>query len=921
MSDRIEMREHIGEPIDQAVLNVTPAFSSLGTRPRHGGKQTVRGRAPEHCVLALAPLLLANPAADPDPITGCPMNCTDVKAIASGRATRHRRCGPLALFVLALASAVSAEAGAKAAIAIKLPPSDVVDSHTPYRLEVSLADAIAGGAAELSVEVQDQGSGAAAQGPIRGKLRIPPSTTRGLGPVKLFVDASSLADGEYTGKVVLRSGGHTAEKAIAFFRMAENRPDHRALGIYAMDIPALPALDASLGKLKEMGITILAPHAFGLRGANLRLMDRAARLGLRVQPALHLWRREDRHGPEADFVIDSAGKTHKQGCLNRPSTRKRLAEIMGAFLREHLSHPAFSGTIYTGDDCFLPGTFREGKAHVSCYCDYCRRDFREATDLEAPPTATPTGAIVGTGDPWLRWMRYRCETSYGGFIKALEAMKDRIAPEVRIGLAHGAPDNPFVTVSTGLYAPLTQQTDVVSSYCYPFLRSPVSDLICHYEIGRMGNRDKPVWMLGIFSADNTVVPGWQVRLNYWNMLAAGYQRLAFFSWYQFWPRYSDKRYRGRARLVEAVDALSRCGAHKDWILPAAQHWTRPRAPFAMLYSFTTEAFDVSPNHRGNRHSKRLCELYRLALRHQLPMDVICEEEVRNGILDEYEAVCLHDVRRMPDDVHRIVGKYAKLGERVLVAPDYRYTDAWHPNASVQIEGALAMAPETMIAVLGDRVGRPVTVSGRDIIVRRFESSDLEYYVFVNTYTDRYWGLYYSYRDAAANHEKAALVRDEPASAEVQFAAGGRWLFDMYTGEPAGKTDDPMTLSLEPSWGRALVSLPTPSAALKCTVPRSAKQGDTVAARLEMLGPDGKRLKGTFAARITAQSPSGQTSRYSDFISIHGGLGEFSLPLGVNAELGRWVIVVEGGFPRQASQHAVTVRAGPEPSLPVRIVAE
>ena len=849
------------------------------------------------------------------------MNCANGKEAASHRGRRHRRGGPLVLLTLAFASTVSAEADPATALQIKLPSSDVVDSRTPYRLELSLDETVAGAAAEVLVEIQSRDSVTATREPVRGELKMPPSATQGPGKMNVLLDASSLADGEYAGKVILRSGARTVEKAIAFFRMAENSPDHRVLGIYAMDIPALPALDASLGKLHEMGITVLAPHAFGLQGGNLRLMDRAARFGMRVQPALHLWRKDDRHGPEADFSIDGAGETHKAGCRNRPGTRKRLAEIMGSFLREHLQHPTFSGTIYTGDDCFLPGSFSEGKADVSCYCDYCLKDFREATDLVAPKAATATGAIVGTGDPWLRWMRYRCETNYGGFVKALEAMKDSIDPGVRIGLAHGAPDNPFVTVSTGLYGPLTQQTDVVSSYCYPFLRSPVSDLICHYEIGRMGNREKPVWMLGIFSADNTVVPGWQVRLNYWNMLAAGYQRMALFSWYQFWPRYSDKNYRGRARLVQGVEALSRCGAHKDWILPAAQHWARSRAPFAMLYSFTTEAYDVSPEHRGNLHSKRICEFYRLALRYQLPLDVICEEEIREGILGDYEAVCLHDVRRMPNDVHRVMSKYAKMGERVLVDPDYRYTDAWHPNEVVQIEGALAMAPETMVAVLSDRMDRPVTVSGTDIIVRRFESSDLEYYVFVNAYTDRYSGMYYSYRDAAANHEKAALVRDEPASAEVRFAAGGRWLFDMYTGEPVGKTDAPLTLSLEPSWGRVLVALPNPRAELKGTVPQSAKQGDTVACELEMLDAEGKRLKGAFVAKVTVKSPSGQISRCSDYVGLHDGLGEFRLPLGVNAEVGKWEVVVEGGFPRRAARHTVAVARGPGASLPIRIATE
>jgi len=175
------------------------------------------------------------------------MNCLKGKTTATDRGSRHTRCGPRALLALVIASAVWAEGDPKAAMSIKLPPSDVVDSRTPYRFEISLDEDVTGVPAEFSVEVQSQGSGAAAQEPIRGKLRIPPATAQGPDPSGLLIDASSLADGEYTGKVVVRSGDRAVEKAIAFFRchyeigrMGNRDKPVWMLGIFSADNTVVP---------------------------------------------------------------------------------------------------------------------------------------------------------------------------------------------------------------------------------------------------------------------------------------------------------------------------------------------------------------------------------------------------------------------------------------------------------------------------------------------------------------------------------------------------------------------------------------------------------------------------------------------------------------------------------------------------------
>jgi hypothetical protein len=138
-------------------------------------------------------------------------------------------------------------------------------------------------------------------------------------------------------------------------------------------------------------------------------------------------------------------------------------------------------------------------------------------------------------------------------------------------MCHGWPHAPFSNIGTGIYGPLTQPTAVVSSYAYPYLRSPRADLVVHFELGRMWQRGKDVWMLGAFNSNRTLYPAWMVYQNYWNMLAAGYKFIAFFSWWDIAVALKE----GHAeRVPEEVAALTRCGEHAQWVLPAAKHARR-----------------------------------------------------------------------------------------------------------------------------------------------------------------------------------------------------------------------------------------------------------------------------------------------------------------------------------------------------------
>lgn len=808
---------------------------------------------------------------------------------------------------------------------IILPSSDVVAAGKPYDVTVKVPDLTEPCTAtvELRLRRAEEELGEAAWSETwTHRVNVEPSEA-GVGTtLQVGVEAGALAVGEYAGDLSVRMGREGCSRPISFFRMPEAAAEPMHFGVYVVPYPSDPeALEAQIRELDEIGFTLLSDHMHGLR--NIAAYDRAARRGMRFRPSLRYWSpgagNKDVPGTPR-LTLGDGTEWEDKPCLNHPDVRRRAAANVERFLRTYRAHPAFEGSIYFGDDLFLVGKNSQGRVQLSCYCEYCRADFKERTGIAPPTEPAARRAVVSPDQAWPQWMRYRTRQQYGGFIEAMEAAKDEVDPDIEMGLMHGHPDDPFVALAEGLYAPWTQPDDVVSSYAYPYLRAPAGDLISHYEIGRMGNREKELWMLSVCEADNTVVPPGQVRQYYWNMLAAGYKTIAYFSWW--WKRVplAEREPEFRARIECMKDALTRCGQHKDWIFPTAKSWRRPKAPFAILYSFTTEAFDIAPENRGPIHSRRVRALHRLALEQELPVDIISEDEVREGILDHYEAVCLHDTRVLPGDVAVSVQEFAADGGTLLVDADPLYRDPWHPRVKAPLEGAQEMSTRTMVQVLRDRCEPAVVVDSPDVTVRRFLSGEGEvaHYVFVNNYADRYWGMPYSYRDPEANNRRGDLMRNEAVEAEVLFRDADRFLFDASTGERVGSTDDPLKLSLEPSWGHVLTVLPVESAALVLDGPEEAKQGERVEFKLQMADPRDRTINGSFTARMTVWTPSGRRSRHSNHFGLKNGMATFDLPLGANDETGTWRLAAEGGFPRRVVERPLKVTKGAPMHAPLHV---
>jgi hypothetical protein len=489
---------------------------------------------------------------------------------------------------------LSAAGVAQEAAKMILPASDLVSASKPYVLTADLDRGVSNEMMKVSVRLLRKEEGltsvpvtAAIEAPIPRPALETNAPAKAQSQARRFqirIAAADLAEGEYTGEVTLEIGGRRQKQAIGFFRMPHQKPAEFPFGIYAVDFPKTPPeLEALLREIRSTGLNLLCLNHMELLDWRGPIFDRAARLGIQFMPAVN----SSGGGGDATRTLLSNGEI-RGACLNHPTVRQASARVFSEWIRTYTNHLAFSGRLYYGDDLTLPAAGKDGHTCMACYCGYCRGQFKELTGCDPPITpANAAGGIVPADDLWLQWMRYRCGKIFGGFMEAMENAKNEVDPSVKLGLIHGWSEQPFTRVDVGVYPPLSQPVTALSSYSYPNLRMQRKDLISHFELARMGHRDKEVWMLGLLAMCNTIASPVQVRQNYWNQLAGGNKFISFFSWYDL----LKARNAGETNRVQAaVDALADCGRHKGWILPAIPYWQNPEATSAVHWPAVSFSF-------------------------------------------------------------------------------------------------------------------------------------------------------------------------------------------------------------------------------------------------------------------------------------------------------------------------------------------
>jgi len=755
-----------------------------------------------------------------------------------------------------------------ALITIKLPASDLVTREQPYRLAIEVTNIVATTQGVVTVSIHRAEPGL--KNPVPLTMTCPLASS-------ITLSTESLAEGEYAGEVRVQCGDVTTNRPIGFFRLPDYYPATIPFGVYAVPFGADPAATAQ--RLHDIGFDLICEHMATV-GPLAPALDRAARLGMRFMPSTNTggWGL-DMNKPEFQETM-SDGEKLRRPCLNQPTIRDKAAEAFGAFVKDYRAHPGFSGLVDYGDDLALSVRHKPDGAKIACYCDTCRAGFKQKYGKDAPTTTKPLKGVVPDDDPWLQWMRYRCEDDYGAYMAAMATACRQVDKHILVGTVHGWSEQPFVNLSSAIYPVYDQRPfPVVSSYCYPTVVSPRMDFIGQRQIGRMGNRDKDAWMVGEMIVGGYPSPPWMVKQDFWNMLAAGYKLISFFSWWDYHVlEKTDKK-----ELADiAVAETAKCGKIKDWFFPTAYHWQDVPTRNACLYSFATDAAEIAPDWRYGQQQEEVTAFYRLALRRQLPLDVISEEEILGGILKNYDHVCLYGTKVLPTSVHKAIEAYAAAGGHVFQVDD----------SPVKISGAQPAAPDTAVEIMANRQPPAVEINNPDITCREFRAGAASYFVLVNNYSDRYWGMRGWWLDLPTTFKDGRLVTEQPVTGVAKFRERGLTLFDLVTGQVVGNTDKPFEVKLAPSAGQVLMALPNRELALDVRGPKSSKPGETVSFMFDAHS----------TVQVEVKTPSGRRSRYSNFY----GTGEFRLSLGVNDETGVWRLTFTGGFPRRNISRTLNV---------------
>jgi len=248
--------------------------------------------------------------------------------------------------------------------------------------------------------------------------------------------------------------------------------------------------------------------------ANANVLDEATALNIDAYAGVYVY-------PSGPTLMETYDGTKYRGwwgqgrCPRDAVGRKRIKKSFQDTLRKFKKYPSFKGVTYW-DDYGLPLI----KGKWTGFDPLCRKAYRDkyGVAIPNPDKVKWNSPIVKDDDPWLRFLVERCKM-VGDYVKFLEGAKDEIDPQLRMGMEMMG----NVNVPAGLWPPYhLKPAGVFSMYDYPSGSGSIMMYVTLYELGMMGDRNKPAWMLTEMSdVTNSLspVPPWVVRSEFWHILA------------------------------------------------------------------------------------------------------------------------------------------------------------------------------------------------------------------------------------------------------------------------------------------------------------------------------------------------------------------------------------------------------------------
>lgn len=653
-------------------------------------------------------------------------------------------------------------------------------------------------------------------------------------------------------------------------------------------------------------------------GRDVRSMDWLLRYGRRFSERVHA---DPGKGvtPESHphrFIVGPRGELRRWGQgramfgISHPESlaEGRLQMIEG--ISTAAAHPAFNGVVLSNDDY--------SSLHYGVdYGEHNLSRFRDLTGHDAPPERPRLDpGIVPDDDPWVQWCLFTLEHVTGGWNQMQKEAVQSVREDIRIGPIPGGMQIPMIHMwPAGQYPPLNFGDwghNLAACYYYNSYWQPPVANTCWLECGRMANRGLPTWLMPSLMRPLT---GY-TRNNLFHLLAGGVRGLTYFTY--------DSRTR------EAWEEMRRVSPVIRRIAPVQARIRPAGRRIALLHSVTSDMF-----REGNW--LLLPYAYANLIQNHYDVDIICEEEVRDGVCANYDAVLLYRVLHLRRSVYDALAEQAGQGALILAdasvpldIPGVRRLSVdlgMGTSASLDLPPAGAHAatpgpqdyghPERIRAVgnaLREHVAPPFECGDERLVAHPFEYGGVRYIWFVNALSGEEYRLLQDrvqrLRTAEALQDVIAWERQQLRLQPV-FEAAAR--FDELPGVPydllrSRRLDAPdgrtLNLSMDRFGGVLIAFYPEAIETVSIDCPPVVGAIETATVKVTVSGRSGP-MRGTVPVEIVLTDPRGERSPLTGVRGTEEGVCSLTWIPAVNDPAGAWTVsAVEQASGREASAEIV-----------------
>jgi len=340
--------------------------------------------------------------------------------------------------------------------------------------------------------------------------------------------------------------------------------------------------------------------------------------------------------------------------------RKRIKD----YLEKSKNHPGLVAISFDDEYVFRMGRdSNSGKIYYGDYSASARKYFTKLTGFQPVfPPVEPKGTIFDDTHPYFKWkdiIGMPHDASCAGLAKTHKELTEFVH-SIR-------PDVLTTTWSGGEYGIV----DVIMDYAYPSIWQPNfgynighGRIDWHKDMNRARQKveqKKPLWgLVGWWSSDLSNQPSHCVedfRLNTILYLTKGVESITWFTLYQ-------------GGIISRDDLKNEMIKWADWIYRFGPMFKKfhalPSTKVAVLLSEENIVGHIA--HTGSGIHSFCANWFYPALRiANVPVDVVTDDQVKAGILDEYNALILYNFNYASRSLWNAIDKFSKTPGKIVFA--------------------------------------------------------------------------------------------------------------------------------------------------------------------------------------------------------------------------------------------------------------